>query len=65
MTEEIPVSYDFVQRGDIWRRDNPNLVAIVHCGVSHLATKITVETVAYNCGYKREDVDGCCPADAQ
>ena len=41
-----------------------SVLAVVNVGVSGLATKLTLECVAHNCGYTREDVDGKCPPDS-
>ena len=40
------------------------VLAVVNVGVSGLATKLTLECVAHNCGYTREDVGGKCPPDS-
>ena len=41
-----------------------SVLAVVNVGVSGLATKLTLECVAHNCGYTREDVGGKCPPDS-
>uniref|UniRef100_A0A336M619 CSON010651 protein n=1 Tax=Culicoides sonorensis TaxID=179676 RepID=A0A336M619_CULSO len=51
---KVPVTYEGVDEivPQIWDR-NPMLV--VHCGVSSMATHITLEACAYNLGYCRPD----------
>eukprot|EP00088_Acartia_fossae_P026326 TRINITY_DN27144_c0_g1_i1.p1 TRINITY_DN27144_c0_g1~~TRINITY_DN27144_c0_g1_i1.p1 ORF type:complete len:205 (-),score=36.52 TRINITY_DN27144_c0_g1_i1:264-878(-) len=60
VTEEIPVSYSFVQ-GQVPSKWKP-VDFVVHVGVSGMASTITLETCANNSGYNRPDVDGSCPA---
>ncbi|XP_063919336.1 pyroglutamyl-peptidase 1 [Zophobas morio] len=59
--EEIPVSYDTIDKKiqALWKEFNPELV--VHVGVSSIANKITLETCAYKEGYNRRDVHGNYP----
>jgi len=51
---KVPVSYKGVDEivPEIWT-ENPKLV--IHCGVSSLASKVTLEACAYNLGYCRPD----------
>ena len=59
--EEIPVQYEFVQTQvpNKWADLNP--VFYVHVGVSHIAEKVTLETLGHNQCYNNPDVDGKLP----
>ena len=59
--EEIPVQYEFVQTQvpNKWADLNP--VFYVHVGVSHIAEKVTLETLGHNQCYNNADVDGKLP----
>ncbi|EZA62455.1 hypothetical protein DMN91_004474 [Ooceraea biroi] len=61
ITEEIPVSYDYVSTciPQLWKKYNPTIV--LHVGVSHIATSLTIECHAHSSGYDRFDVDDKCP----
>ncbi|RZC42601.1 origin recognition complex subunit 1 [Asbolus verrucosus] len=59
--EEIPVSYDTVDKRIhvLWEEYQPRLV--IHVGVSSYTDKITLETCAYRGGYCRQDHFGNNP----
>ena len=59
--DEIPVSYDFIQKQipEKWKAQNP--IFYIHVGVSHLATNVQLETLAHNKTYDRPDVEDKCP----
>ncbi|KAL0123723.1 hypothetical protein PUN28_005907 [Cardiocondyla obscurior] len=61
ITEEIPVSYDYVSEHipDFWKKYNPSIV--IHVGVSNLAESLTIEHYAYSNGYTRFDICNKCP----
>jgi len=63
VVEEIPVEYDFVLREvpNRWSHHKPDF--IIHVGVSHLASKLTLESEANNTGYNSPDVKALCPPD--
>ncbi|XP_034936171.1 pyroglutamyl-peptidase 1 [Chelonus insularis] len=56
ITEEIPVIYDHVNDRipQIWKEYDP--LFLIHVGVSHMASCITIETAAHSSGYTREDI---------
>ncbi|KAK0162032.1 hypothetical protein PV327_008407 [Microctonus hyperodae] len=59
--EEIPVIYDHVtdRIPQLWKEYNP--LFVIHVGVSNLACCLTIEKIAHNMGYDREDVCQKCP----
>ncbi|XP_014478647.1 PREDICTED: pyroglutamyl-peptidase 1 isoform X1 [Dinoponera quadriceps] len=61
ITEEIPVSYNYVSTHipQLWKKHNPMIV--LHVGVSHKAECLTIECRAYNNGYQRFDIHTKCP----
>ncbi|XP_012532284.1 pyroglutamyl-peptidase 1 [Monomorium pharaonis] len=61
VTEEIPVSYDYVADyiPQLWKKYNPAIV--LHVGVSHLADSLTIERHACSNGYDRLDICNKCP----
>ncbi len=59
---EIPVEYEFVRRNDFSGED---VLAVVHVGVSGIASKLTLERQAHNCSYRRNDVKGLCPSEGK
>ena len=63
IVEEVPVRYEFV-RGAKFRMMHPerDVLATVHCGVSGIAKKVTVEKCARNSFYNKPDVDGKLPS---
>lgn len=69
VVQEIPVDYEFVQQNvpRIWTGSDEAggegnaVLALIHVGVSGIASKITIETQAHNSGYFRKDVNGKCP----
>ena len=61
--EEIPVNYEFVQNNvpEKWADLKPKPMFYVHVGVSHIAKKVTLETIGHNTCYSSPDVVGACP----
>ena len=59
--DEIPVCYEFIQKQITakWQDSNPTF--FVHVGVSHLATAVTLETLAHNKIYDKPDIENKCP----
>ena len=59
--DEIPVSYNFVEKNVTKKWEEHDPIFYVHCGVSHLAKQVTLETLGHNKTYDRPDVDGQVP----
>lgn len=61
ITEEIPVSYNYVSTyvPQLWKKHNP--VIVLHVGVSHKAECLTIEHHACSSGYQRSDINNKCP----
>ncbi|XP_042238468.1 pyroglutamyl-peptidase 1-like [Homarus americanus] len=61
VTEIVKVEYDYVQKivPQRWKDLQPKLT--VHVGVSGLAETLTLEQLAHNTGYNRQDNCGCFP----
>ena len=62
VVEEIPVQYEFVQTKmpEKWADLKPAFY--VHVGVSHIAKKVTLETLGHNKSYNKPDIDGKFPS---
>lgn len=58
---ELDVVYEKVDSvvPELWRKYNPKLV--VHCGVSGIATEVTLEQRGYRSGYRTKDETGKIP----
>ena len=59
--DEIPVCYEFIQNQITAKWQDSNPAFFVHVGVSHLATAVTLETLAHNKIYDRPDIENKCP----
>ena len=59
--DEIPVSYNFVEKNVTKKWEEHDPIFYVHCGVSHFAKQVTLETLSHNKTYDRPDVDGQVP----
>ncbi|KAI4495598.1 hypothetical protein M0802_008610 [Mischocyttarus mexicanus] len=61
ITKQIPVSYQYVSTeiSKLWEEHNP--IIVIHVGVSHKASCLTIEHIAHNVGYIRPDIDGKRP----
>ncbi|XP_050704950.1 pyroglutamyl-peptidase 1-like isoform X2 [Eriocheir sinensis] len=61
ITEIVEVEYEYVKKTipQRWKKYMPKLT--VHVGVSNLAETLTLEQLAHNTGYEKEDNCGCVP----